>query len=155
MEQKQSPAEKTIADLDVKLLQTAHKTMRQLAGKDIELSSATESNGTWFIYPEGGAQSGYIVINGKTGQVTSARAELSYAELSATMQKQAMDALRNIDPAKTFTLDKVQGSIAFLRTEDDVVIYTHVSGKDANVQFANGRQTYASGAYHPGASMRI
>ncbi|CAH8710524.1 hypothetical protein M5W83_12475 [Paenibacillus thiaminolyticus] len=26
-----------------------------------------------------GAQSGHIVINGKTGQVTSARAELSYA----------------------------------------------------------------------------
>lgn len=62
--------------------------MRQLAGKDIELASATESNGTWFIYPEGGAQSGHIVINGKTGQATSARSELSYAELSATTNVQ-------------------------------------------------------------------
>ncbi|RJG22931.1 hypothetical protein [Paenibacillus thiaminolyticus] len=53
MEQKQVPAEKTIADLDAKLLQTRSQTMRQLAGKDIELASATESNGTWFIYPKG------------------------------------------------------------------------------------------------------
>ncbi|MFL1673849.1 hypothetical protein ABEV00_09010 [Paenibacillus thiaminolyticus] len=150
-EQKLSPAEKTIADLDAKLLQTALKTMRQLAGKEIELASATESNGTWFMYPEGGVQSGQVVINEKTGKVTSARAELPFQELSATMQKQAMDALKNIDPAKTFTLGKVQRSISFFGTEDDGIIYTYVNGEDANVQFANDKRTYASVVYDPGA----
>lgn len=150
-EQKLSPAEKTIADLGAKLLQTAQKTMRQLAGKEIELASATESNGTWFMYPEGGVQSGQVVINDKTGKVTSARAELPFQELSATMQKQTMDALKNIDPAKTFTLGKVQRSISFFGTEDDGIIYTYVNGEDANVQFANDKQTYASVVYDPGA----
>ncbi|WP_182914769.1 hypothetical protein [Paenibacillus thiaminolyticus] len=46
------------------------------------------------------------------------------------MQKQAMDALKNIAPGKTFMLDKVQRSISFLGTEDDGVIYTHVNGKE-------------------------
>lgn len=125
--------------------------MRQLAGKDVKLASATELNGTWFIYPDGGVQSGQVVMNGKTGNVTSARAELSFGDWSATMQKQAMDALKNIDPARTFTLDKVQRNISFFGTEDDGIIHTYVRGKDANVQFANDKQTYASVAYDPGA----
>ncbi|BFH30755.1 hypothetical protein J6TS7_40110 [Paenibacillus dendritiformis] len=149
--QKQSQAGNTISELDAKLLETAQKTMRQLAGKDVKLASATELNGTWFIYPDGGVQSGQVVMNGKTGNVTSARAELSFGDWSATMQKQAMDALKNIDPARTFTLDKVQRNISFFGTEDDGIIHTYVRGKDANVQFANDKQTYASVAYDPGA----
>ncbi|MCY9514975.1 hypothetical protein [Paenibacillus apiarius] len=73
--------EKTIADLDAKLLKTAQTTMRQLAGKDIELDSVSEYNGTWFIYPKDGKDKGQVVIEEKTGKVSSASLEMSFEEI--------------------------------------------------------------------------
>lgn len=45
----------------------------------------------------------------------------------------------------------MQRSISFFGTEHDGIIYTYVNGVDANVQFANDKQTYASVVYDPGA----
>ncbi|MFW5434624.1 hypothetical protein [Paenibacillus apiarius] len=55
--------EKTIADLDAKLLKTAQTTMRQLAGKDIELDSV------WNITGHGS----FIQKMGKTRAKSSSR----------------------------------------------------------------------------------
>ncbi|MBN3527176.1 hypothetical protein [Paenibacillus apiarius] len=85
--------EKTIDDLDANLLKTAQITMRQLVGKDIELGSVSEYKGTWFIYLKEGKEKGQVVIEEKTGKVSSASLEMSFEELNAAMQKQALDAL--------------------------------------------------------------
>ena len=140
--------EKTIADLDANLLKTAQTTMRQLAGKDIELDSASEYDGVWFIYPKEGKEKGQVVIDEKTGKVTSAGVELSFEELNADMKKHALDALTKIEASKKFTFDRVSRSISnFGKSSYDGIVLTFINGKDASIYFEDNKLIAAAVKY--------
>ncbi|WP_028595632.1 hypothetical protein [Paenibacillus assamensis] len=138
---------KKLADLDAKIVEAAKKSLRQLAGKDVELiDSVSIYDNKIFIRTKEKEDKGNVVLDQKTGKVLSAYIYISKDKADPKLIELALNSLKEVDPAQTFEIEKVMKMTSYDDKSAEIVS-SSVQGKNFGVTISGGEVEFASVSY--------
>ncbi|MCG7410468.1 hypothetical protein MH117_24025 [Paenibacillus sp. ACRRX] len=153
--QEQKRVEKKMAELNPKLAEMAKKSIRKIAGKEIELESVVIFDNTIFIYPKAGRDRGQVVIDQKSGKLSSVSIHLTPEEVKPEMKQQLLKGLQAVNSQQKYTIERISRTISYIGDSSlNGVIFTYVEGRNFSARFqdeklAEVNVTYALSSVNP------